>query len=52
MGWKRHLAPLINDVGTGKRQLVLGAEPKVGLIILDLISRSAIMPAGRVILSC
>jgi hypothetical protein len=33
MGWERELSPLINDVGTGKRRLTLGAEPKVRLII-------------------
>jgi hypothetical protein len=33
MGWKRKPSQLINDVGTGKRQLTLGEKPKVGLII-------------------
>jgi hypothetical protein len=38
MGWKRQLSPLINDVGTGKLGLTLGAEPKVGLIIFGFDS--------------
>jgi hypothetical protein len=33
MGAARKLSPLITEVGTGRRQLTLGAEPKVGLII-------------------
>jgi hypothetical protein len=33
MGKGRPLAPLISEIGTGKRQLTLGKEPKVGLII-------------------
>lgn len=33
MGLGRPLCPLIAEVGSGKRRLTLGAEPKVGLII-------------------
>jgi hypothetical protein len=33
MGAVRPLSPLISDVATGKRRLVLGEQPKVGLII-------------------
>lgn len=33
MGWARPLSPLIEDVASGKRQLELGEEPKVGLVI-------------------
>jgi hypothetical protein len=38
MGWKRELSPLIADVGTGKRQLTLSADPMVGLIIFGFDS--------------
>ncbi len=33
MGWKRRLSPLIREVADGRRNLTLGAEPKVGLVI-------------------
>lgn len=33
MGWKRSLSPLIEEIGTGKRRLSLGQEPKIGLLI-------------------
>lgn len=33
MGWQRELSPLIEAVGRGKRRLVLGASPKVGLVV-------------------
>lgn len=33
MGWVRHLSPLIEEVGRGDRALVLGSEPKVGLLV-------------------
>ena len=33
MGWKRSLSPLITEVGNGNRQLTLGQEPKIGLVI-------------------
>lgn len=33
MGWVRPLSPLITEIGSGKRMLTLGDEPKVGLII-------------------
>jgi hypothetical protein len=33
MGKGRPLAPLISEIGTGKRQLTFGKEPKVGLIV-------------------
>jgi hypothetical protein len=33
MGWERSLSPLIEEIGNGKRQLTLGQEPKIGLII-------------------
>jgi hypothetical protein len=38
MGWKRQLSSLITDVATGKRQLTLGAEPAVGLIVFGFDS--------------
>jgi hypothetical protein len=33
MGWVRPLSPLIKAIGSGQKQLTLGREPKVGLII-------------------
>lgn len=33
MGWKRSLSPLIEDIGNHKRQLTLGQDPKIGLVI-------------------
>jgi hypothetical protein len=33
MGWERKLSPLITKIANGERQLTLGKEPKVGLII-------------------
>jgi hypothetical protein len=47
MGWKRQLSPLINDVGTGKRRLTLGAEPKVGLIIFGFDSAQRDHPGWK-----
>jgi hypothetical protein len=33
MRWERNLSPLMYDVASGKRQLTLGADPKIRLII-------------------
>jgi hypothetical protein len=33
MGWARPLSQVITDIGSGQRQLTLGHEPRVGLII-------------------
>jgi hypothetical protein len=47
MGRERPLWPLIEEVGTGKRRLTLGVEPKVGLIIFGFDSGQRDQPGWK-----